>query len=283
MSPSAFKIAVVEKARGLLNDDPHGFRRRDIAARLGEDSPRLGRALNTLRSSGVLASADRGVFVAGCGLEEAGRLGPGCGMAEGVALFMNDNAGMASVHELRDALGLNGEADRKALARALRRGRYLPIGCGWWLAPDLTWRDAVLPGWRIAMAVRLEHGAYDLGTDNAMRARIAAGVRRARAAAGLDIEKLMEGDVGALLAADLARSDALVLTTAKGMRLSEWWGARLARICQADALALTWAELEEGHRVGTPWAGDALSAACWRAFAQAVGGDAVALSRGRTP
>lgn len=282
MTPSAFKVAVVNAARGLLDQRPDGFRRRDIAATVGGDSVRLGRALKHLRAADVLAPGGRGVFVAGVRLDDAGRIGPGVEMAEAVAQVIGDNGGIVSIAELRHALSLNSEADRKALARALRLGRYLPFGGGWWLAPDLGWREAVLPGWRIGVAVRMERGGYDLATNNAMRARISAGVRRARQAAGQEIENLMQGDVGARMAADLASSDALVLTTAKEMTLSQWWRARVARIGETDARAITWVELEEGCRLGGPWAGDALSAACWRAFALAVQGDPVALSRGRT-
>lgn len=185
---------------------------------------------------------------------------------------------MATIAELRIALQVDDEAGRKALARALRAAGYRRFGGGWWLAPNLGWRDAVLPGWRIGRAVRMRLGRYDLPADNAMRADIAVGVRNAREAAGLEVEDIVQGEVGALMAADLAHSEAVIVTGST--TIGAWWRARVERLGEADALVLTWCEFEEGRRLGQPWAGAALSAATWRAFARGVGDDPVTLSRG---
>ena len=278
MTPTDYKAAVVAAARRLLARGGGGFRRAEVAEVLGGDTPRLGRALKALRRFGVLASGGRGLFVAGPGLDDAARLGRGVETAEAVERFMAAQGGMATVAEIRREMGVTDDAGRKALQRALERGGYLAHGEGLWLARD--WRSAILPGWRIGLAVRLERGRYSVGEDNAMRARISAGIGAAREAAGLGVEGLAGGKAGDFMVRDLGRSLAMVLTGDRPQTLGTCWRARVDRLGDADARVLTWVDLEEGRRRGEGWAGDALSAEFWLAFARAVGCDPAAVSRG---
>jgi hypothetical protein len=300
---AAFAAEVLSAVRTRLEHYP-SFTFAEVAAALGpaysrggDAERKLRRILDRLRHEGMLANPARGEFAAGPRLAASGMLGPGVELREGLRRLFENMGGFLFVTEARALLGVDGEAGERALTRALRAGGYahgLPIAGAWrvWrIADDQARRRLVLPGFRLALDTRAELKADNgpwaapIASDLYRRRReIGASVQTAREGAGLDVEDILaDATVAAIMERCLRQGRREHLVVDGTQTLGAWFAGRADKLGLDNALALSWCDLEEGAPEGRPCIADALDVQFWKAAAQLLGADPVALSRGRTP
>lgn len=298
--PSTLNALALAGARQLLERVPEGFRHADLARTLGpeygrggEAERKLRRVIDRMRREHVLQTADRGLYVAGPALPDSAALGAGVALSEAVRRLFEDGGGFVWPGEAMSILRLGGEADRRALHRALRALAYrrgLPLlGCrNVWRLRDEQRLKLPLPGSRLALDTRLELRARGEPWAGPIprelhrrRCEIGEAVRTARQARGVEPEGLLTADLASAFACCLEAGRREHLVPGGVETLGEWWRGRVRRMGLDEALAYTWLDLEAGAANGSPCVADVLDAAFWRTLASRLAADPAALSRGR--